>query len=671
MSNKQKESDKLMKLMTRKSLKARPPSIQTQGKVVKKEERYKTKSMILVLDSLKKNDSLQQLVYISPESLIKESKLQSSLLERYRETKSFKPLWTFQESAIQFAQWREMDQDQVGTRGYMLCDEMGLGKTKTMLSIILKQNQLASRRSEKRFNGPTLVVCKEQLIDNWLRELDSFPEKSFYYEIITNDRDTLGERDERERRYHLEECCDLVFTTYTTITGNRQRLLFDIVWIRIAADEAHIMVNEETDVSQRMFMLKSEIKVVITGSPKQNHDSDILNLCRFIGVPQGEQIVLDKIMLRRLNKDFEGMKGLLLPEKREPVSRLIEYVPFATKAEHLLYLVYAKLALKRGTGINITYLISLMRELCICPAVIKNLILPDCLLGFSHKEFTIVSSSSKGKDPKEDKREKLRSILNNQFPSESFSITITTGESYQKGGSREEFSWTLLRKNCREEKQLWKELSQQKDWSQPPSFLRENDSPQNRLIMKALLDRVIRFDRPLSKERVVLEYLRNTPLEDKVVIFSNMIESLHRLQKFMFELYGYDSIVNTGETKSLNSAKIERFRREPSLKVLLMTLKYGNEGLNIQEANHIFFLDPWYNPSTMEQGEFRIQRPGQKKKVFIVYFIMKNTIENAVMNLAEKKKSIQDSLPLMKKKKKKEESPLFDYTITLREANIK
>ena len=655
MTSKQKESDKLMKLMTKKSLKARP--LKTMPLKAKRPT-VRAKPMVLLLDSLKQSSS-QSLVYLAPDLITS----QAGRMDKYRAAKPHQPLWSFQEEAVAFGKSREMDSDGLGTRSFMLCDEMGLGKTMSILSLVLEQNQAKARVTGKRFNGTTLIVAtKEELIDQtWLRDLENFPEQTFFYHILTTERDSLLDFSEAERKNVLENCCDLVFTTYSTVKNvfakaGRNRLLFDILWRRVAADEAHIMVNQETDVFIAMNALNAEVKIVITGTPKQNHDSDVVNLSRFCGLflEEGSEFPLEKIMLRR--EEWEVRHLIVLPnslkEKREPVLRKIEYIDFKTNPEKLLYYTYAKLAQERGKGLNVTYLISVMREICICPAVINNLVLPDCLLPMGQKPFVEEKPHTK----------ELRKIIDKFFQSDLFKVSYRDGPSYLTCGGSAAGEFVFDKSPLgKDGERVWKELSTREDWSEPIPFLREKDSPQAYREVLNVLDRVIRFDRPMSKERVLLESISKTPREDKIIVFVDMIEPLYRIAKFLHE-DGFESIISTGEIKNRNTDRIEKFRTDPSIKVLLMTLKYGNEGFNIPEANWIFFFGPWWNPSPMKQGEFRVQRPGQEKQVHITYLIMNNTIESYIMNLSEKKNAIKTSLSITDLKKRS--SPLFDYSVT-------
>lgn len=734
-----------MKQMVKKSLKERNPAL-TQfhtKSLLSREPRqtgYKKKSMVILFDELKQSPrKITPLLYISPELLVLDNEEKRDyLLKQYLLKKSLQPLWSIQEAGVIFAQRREADLDQLGCRGYMLCDEMGLGKSMILLSTILLQNQSFANESGKRFNGPTLIVCKDLLIDHWLDQLNRFPEKTFHYYILASGRSTISNNNNNNNneegvedeisvdKFHIEHCCDIVFTTYATVThalhkerGNYKRdILFDIQWRRIAADEAHIFVNECTDYAKAMYELKSDSKVVITGQPKQNADSDILTLIRFTGYPLQQtnstttindlSYILEKLMLRRLRKDvlfspseMIGNDVKKLSPQIQTVTRRIELVNFMTKSEKLLYYMYAKYILyRRKTGgdrkrNNVPHLIQLMRQFCIDPSLVKNLVLPANILPLNHPIVKPVLfpflNDSKKQESKEGenrltkfmhkKRDSFRLIYNEDLAYRKCSEFELDEESGKEGSI--EFEWNTsftgnefdLEKNENDRELyefIFREISVLKNWRKLPESIAAIDSPKVREMVEHILSRVIRFDRPFSKEYRVIEYIRETPIDDKIIIFSSLTGILHRLDKRLREEEGIESVVVTGKTKEQNKLSIERFRKDPSVKVLLITLKLGNEGHNFVEANHVIVYDPWWNPFMTEQAEFRIQREGQKKKIFIVYFIMNFTIEVYIINQTMKKKTLlpQTSSSIDKSLEEDEviiteESPLFDYTVDL------
>jgi SNF2 family DNA or RNA helicase len=74
--------------------------------------------------------------------------------------------------------------------------------------------------------------------------------------------------------------------------------------------------------------------------------------------------------------------------------------------------------------------------------------------------------------------------------------------------------------------------------------------------------------------------------------------------------------------------------------VLLLSLRAGGVGLNLNVANHMLLLDPAWNPSTEEQCFDRIHRLGQSKPVEITRFVMKNSIEMKMLDIQERKKNL-------------------------------
>jgi len=84
------------------------------------------------------------------------------------------------------------------------------------------------------------------------------------------------------------------------------------------------------------------------------------------------------------------------------------------------------------------------------------------------------------------------------------------------------------------------------------------------------------------------------------------------------------------------------FQTDPSLKVLLISLKAGGEGLNLQAADHIFLMDPWWNPASESQAIQRAHRIGQTRPVKATRFVASDTIEEKIIELQQKKQSVFD-----------------------------
>ena len=72
---------------------------------------------------------------------------------------------------------------------------------------------------------------------------------------------------------------------------------------------------------------------------------------------------------------------------------------------------------------------------------------------------------------------------------------------------------------------------------------------------------------------------------------------------------------------------MQKFQHDSSVPVLLLSLKAGGVGLNLTAADHIFIMDPWWNPTVEDQAADRAHRIGQLNPVFVHRLVAKDTIE--------------------------------------------
>jgi SNF2 family DNA or RNA helicase len=128
----------------------------------------------------------------------------------------------------------------------------------------------------------------------------------------------------------------------------------------------------------------------------------------------------------------------------------------------------------------------------------------------------------------------------------------------------------------------------------------------------------------------------------KVLVFANYLHSLECVSLDM-EQAGMDHLVMTGATRD-RRAMVERFQNDDTCRALLMTLKTGGVGLNLTAADYVFLFDPWWNIAAENQAIDRAHRMGQKNTVFSYRLIARNSIEEKILKLQEKKKELFDSL---------------------------
>ncbi len=124
----------------------------------------------------------------------------------------------------------------------------------------------------------------------------------------------------------------------------------------------------------------------------------------------------------------------------------------------------------------------------------------------------------------------------------------------------------------------------------------------------------------------------------RVLIFSQFVEMLKIIRNAMEEdgiAYEYLD----GSTKD-RSERVDRFNSDESLTVFLISLKAGGTGLNLTGADTVVHFDPWWNPAVEDQATDRAHRIGQTKVVSVYRLIARGTVEEKILKLSEKKRSL-------------------------------
>lgn len=96
-----------------------------------------------------------------------------------------------------------------------------------------------------------------------------------------------------------------------------------------------------------------------------------------------------------------------------------------------------------------------------------------------------------------------------------------------------------------------------------------------------------------------------------------------------------------GSTRD-RAAVVGEFQDEAGPPVFLVSLKAGGTGLNLTAADHVFLLDPWWNPAVEEQAADRAHRIGQDRPVMVYRLVTRDTVEERILALQERKRRIAD-----------------------------
>lgn len=128
----------------------------------------------------------------------------------------------------------------------------------------------------------------------------------------------------------------------------------------------------------------------------------------------------------------------------------------------------------------------------------------------------------------------------------------------------------------------------------------------------------------------------------KVLVFSQFVKHLDLVREYL-KTNKIDFAYLDGSSTD-RKEQVERFNKDGNLKVFLISIKAGGLGLNLTEADYVFILDPWWNPAVEAQAIDRAHRIGQKRKVFTYKFITRNSVEEKILMLQQKKLKLTQEL---------------------------
>ena len=130
----------------------------------------------------------------------------------------------------------------------------------------------------------------------------------------------------------------------------------------------------------------------------------------------------------------------------------------------------------------------------------------------------------------------------------------------------------------------------------------------------------------------------------KVLVFSSFVSHLNLYQKWCRQ-NNITYVTLTGQTKGTDrEAVVHEFQKNDAVSLFFISLKAGGVGLNLTKASYVVLLDPWWNPFIEKQAIARSHRIGQTNNVMVTRFITKNTIEEKIIQLQEKKKGLSDEI---------------------------
>lgn len=152
-------------------------------------------------------------------------------------------------------------------------------------------------------------------------------------------------------------------------------------------------------------------------------------------------------------------------------------------------------------------------------------------------------------------------------------------------------------------------------------------------------------------------------LGEKVIVFSWRLEPLRLLYRRVRETSGISAAeMITGQTRStVRSQLVQAFQTQPLPFVLLCSMRATSEGLTLTSANHVVFLNEWWNPAVNAQARDRVNRIGQSKDVFVYNLRTRDTIESHLAHLLESKSELFDDIVNRLANNREQDNPVPSY----------
>ncbi|XP_053995796.1 transcription termination factor 2-like [Hylaeus anthracinus] len=592
--------------------------------------------------------------------------LHGSLLDRpTEEQKADDPpglkvrLMPHQQHALAWLMWREQQRPPGG----VLADDMGLGKTLTMISLIVVAKRFRStddssdeewtnNKTTLKHRGGTLVVCPASLLSQWENEILNRCRRGLLSIELYHgtNRETVPKRLARN---------DVVITTYNILSREykSRSTTYKIHWDRVILDEAHIVRNHKSQASVAVCGLVANKRWALSGTPIQNKEMDLYSIFKFLQCTPFDDLrvwkrwvdnrdhsghkrlatVMNTLMLRRTKQELQD-KGALqcLPDKT-----IEEIIVELDKQEMLIYekvLIYsrtlfAQFLSQRAEKHHMNDLASGAYDR---PTFLSN---PNRNTQFTKAQNKLLSLHA---DVKSHEILVLLLRLRQICVHPTLIHSMLDQEDMMESGIMDIENVDpnmLIRMNsitlqdCDDNKH-------------------ENDQEMgvDRRVTTNLLtskNPVFKAERISSKMKVVLRKVEEIlERNDKLIIVSQWTSMLNIVGSYLPSIKGATFSMFTGQVAIKDRQGVMDSFNSPNRdpRILLLSLTAGGVGLNLVGGNHLLLIDIHWNPQLEVQAQDRIYRFGQKKNVSIYKFICKDTIEERIQQLQEKKVEIAQSV---------------------------
>uniref|UniRef100_A0A671VD37 Helicase like transcription factor n=1 Tax=Sparus aurata TaxID=8175 RepID=A0A671VD37_SPAAU len=460
---------------------------------------------------------------------------------------------------------------------------------------------------------------------------------------------------------------DVVITTYNVLSADfsckSKSPLHGIDWLRIVLDEGHIIRNPNAQTSKAVLDLKAQRRWILSGTPIQNSVKDLWMLLAFLRLKpfdvrewwnrviqrpvtlgdragvQNLQTLVKCITLRRTKtSEVNGRPLVFLPEKTVCVEQVElsrtereEYELARNEGRNTIRRYVAEGTVLRNYA-DVLAILMRLRQHCCHPDL---LLLDPLYIVFI---FCLIGAGATPAELRERLIEKLRLVLASGSDEEcsvcldSVQLPVIThcAHVYCRPCIAQVISTEQDTARC---PLCRSEIKTSELVEFPQEEVEEENTPNSEKW------------RTSSKVQALMGNLLRLRCEDssiKCLVVSQFTRFLTILENPLRE-HGFTFVRLDGTMSQKKRTRvIQEFQSTAadSPAIMLLSLKAGGVGLNLTAASHVFLMDPAWNPATEEQCIDRCHRLGQKRKVVVTKFIVKDSVEEKMVEIQRGKQDL-------------------------------